>query len=602
MKLKSLHIEGFRRIENATVEFGDTTFIIGANNVGKSSILKAIEILLTAKEKLSDIEYHAYCPEGASESECNCEEIVLEAEFIEVPDAAHNWRGFKGRIIPYEEMKNGELTTGNKILYKKVYPKGGKCQPSMMCMRKELQPEYSSCQTAQDLIDAGCSQEIIETEFSNLSEKITTKAGKAKIEFINELWMVDDRDIDWDDNPGGFSQNVISRLPDYVIIPADDGSGELSNKSGALVTILRTLFSDVREKSENYQNAQRHLKLLASELDPRDENSDFGILMSDLNNVMKDIFPESSFHIDATLDGPEALKPDFNIAMASNIQTPVSYQGTGMVRSAVFALLRYRNKWLKDRGETKGSGLIIGFEEPELYLHPNAANQMRDTIYELSEDYSQIVCTTHSPYMIDLSRKPRQVLNTSRFKDDTIDITPFNVSSAFQALQEENKPYVKMLLRMDDYVSRLFFAKMVVIVEGDTEDIVMRETLKRLPDDIKQQVYADVQVIKARGKGALIPVINYLNILKIKYIAVHDRDQGTPGAERMNQPIADAIGESGRRIMLEECVEDALGYDASNSEKPLKAFKYVSDWGEDWADLPDCWKAIIEDILVDYFS
>ncbi|WP_318351617.1 hypothetical protein [Klebsiella pneumoniae] len=45
-----------------------------------------------------------------------------------------------------------------------------------------------------------------------------------------------------------------------------------------------------------------------------------------------------------------------------------------MVRAAVFGLLRFRQEWLRKRGEDARS-LIIGFEEPEIYLHPSAANK-----------------------------------------------------------------------------------------------------------------------------------------------------------------------------------------------------------------------------------
>lgn len=45
-------------------------------------------------------------------------------------------------------------------------------------------------------------------------------------------------------------------------------------------------------------------------------------------------------------------------------------------------------------------------------------------------------------------------------------------SKEFQKLQVVDKSYVKMLLKMDDYISRVFFSKNVLIVEGDTEDIV----------------------------------------------------------------------------------------------------------------------------------
>jgi len=601
LKLKSLHIKGFRRVEDAVVKFGDTTFVIGANNVGKSTILKAIEILLSAKDKLDDIEYHAFCPDGCSESECNCEEIVLEAEFVDVSKEANNWRGFKGRVIPYEENADGEVSEGYKINYKKVYPKGGKCQPSMLCMEKNLKPKYAACVTARDLVSAGFDEKSLTEDFPNLDDKITTKAGKGKLELINDLWDVDNSKQDWDNNPGGIAQNVISRLPDFVFIPADDGSGELSNKSGALISILKSLFNDVREKSVHYQKAQSHLSLLANEMNPSDEESDFGAMMADLNSVLRDIFPESSLHIDAALDGPEALNPDFNIKMASNIKTPIPYQGTGLVRSAVFALLRFRNKWLKDRGESKGSGLIIGFEEPELYLHPNAANQMRDTIYELSEGYSQIVCTTHSPYMIDISRKPRQILNCSCFDGDSIKITPFNVSDAFIKLHKDDKPYVKMLLKIDDYVSRIFFAEVVVLVEGDTEDIVLRETIKRLPLEIRKKVCSGVQIVKARGKGALIPLITYLNLLGISYVAVHDRDGGKKGAKRMNEPISNSIGDTGKLVFFCECLEEELGYVEPSYDKPFKAYKLVSEWGDSWEDVPLTWRVIVEKIFSHYF-
>ena len=45
MKLKSITIENFRCYEQAvTVSFEDLTTIVGKNDVGKSSILEALEI------------------------------------------------------------------------------------------------------------------------------------------------------------------------------------------------------------------------------------------------------------------------------------------------------------------------------------------------------------------------------------------------------------------------------------------------------------------------------------------------------------------------------------------------------------------------------
>jgi putative ATP-dependent endonuclease of OLD family len=95
-------------------------------------------------------------------------------------------------------------------------------------------------------------------------------------------------------------------------------------------------------------------------------------------------------------------------------------------------------------------------------LHPNAAKQMRDTIYDLAgARNNQIICTTHSPYMIDLSKKPWQILNClsrekATFPLDNRQVTierlrcnAFNTSEEFLKLQGNDKTYVKMLLKLE---------------------------------------------------------------------------------------------------------------------------------------------------------
>ncbi len=43
-----------------------------------------------------------------------------------------------------------------------------------------------------------------------------------------------------------------------------------------------------------------------------------------------------------------------------------------------------------------------------------------------------------------------------------------------------------MLLKMDDYLARVFFAKNILIIEGDTEEIVLRETILAMPEDMRK--------------------------------------------------------------------------------------------------------------------
>ncbi len=599
MRINKLHIEGLRRLQSVDIEFGEATFCIGPNNSGKSSVLVAIEYLLSGNKRIPEADYYSEIDEETGEKKVVSDCIILEAEFRNVPADSSEWRGFKGRTFTYD-VPAGSDETGISIYYRKSYPLGKDVIIELKSKERTLAAQFADCKSPQDFIDKGCSEELIEEIFGDLAKNITAK-GKIKLQAIDEVWELGDQD-EWFHNPGGIPGNVLSRLPRFLKIPAEAASYEIDDpKKGVLGKTLNELFEDVRDQSNNYKEAQKHLDELTKELDPSDNNSEFGKMMIELNKVLSSVFPDSTLHATADLSDPKkALVPSFNIAMSSNIQTPVSHQGTGMVRSAVFGMLRFRQKWISKREDKSERSLIIGFEEPEIYLHPSAANQMRNTIYELSGSHSQIVATTHSPFLIDLSRKPRQVLNRFRCDDTSVESIAFNVSDKFVALSNGDKDYVKMLLRIDDYVSRAFFTKIVILVEGDTEDIVLREALKRLPTDVQSKILTDFEVIKARGKASIIGIARYFHALSISFRVMHDRDAGVEGAEKFNQPILDAVGDPDRVVVLEECIEDILGYDAPSSEKPFSAYKVASAWGSSWGDVPENLRLIVERLFDGY--
>lgn len=432
--------------------------------------------------------------------------------------------------------------------------------------------------------------------FKDLDKKMNAKDKDLLME-IDELWDLIDED-EWVVNPGGIPAVVLSKMPRFIRIPADSSAFEIEDvKKGVLGKTLSELFEEVRDSSVNYKNAQEALNKLSDEMNPSDGSSKFGEMMNDLNSVLSSVFPESKIHAKADLSDPDkVLLPAFAIQLSSNIKTPVSHQGTGMVRAAVFGMLRYRQKWITERDGQSSRSLIIGFEEPEIYLHPSASNQMRDTIYELSSKASQIIATTHSPYMIDLSRNPRQVLNKFSSTIAGTQCLSFNVSDEFLKLSFDDQSYVKMILKMDDYVARCFFTKKVVIVEGDTEDVVFREAIKALPDADRLKIRASFEVIKARGKATIIGLCKYFNSLGVEYCVIHDRDAGVAGAEKFNAPIKAAAG--GHTVhVLGECIEDVLGYPAPESEKPLTAYEFTKSWNGEWGKVPDDLKTLMRAVF-----
>lgn len=592
MRLHKLSIDGFKRLRTAEIEFGNATFLIGANNAGKSSVLKAIGWMLSNNKRMDIDCYCSELDEETGETKPTCDTVVLEAEFRDVPEAASTWRGFKGRVFSYDPADTGE--TGRSIFYRKTYKLSEDVKIELKSLKRTIKAEFSNLQKPADFIAAGASAELISEIFPVVDRKISA-ADRDRLQLIDELWEVNDEE-EWAINPGGIGGVVLSKLPSVLVIPAEAASHEIDQKSGVLHKILHELFKDVRGISANYENAQTSLSLLAKELDPADAGSEFGKMMAELNTVLAGVFPESRIYAAADLSSPEALVPTFAIEMSSNIRTSVANQGTGMVRAAVFGLLRFRQQWLRRREGNDERGLIIGFEEPEIYLHPSAANQMRDLIYDLSGRNSQIVATTHSPYLIDLSRKPKQVLNRFQYEEGHTTVLPFSVSEEFVKLQEQDKDHVKMLIKLDDHVSRIFFTRRVLIVEGDTEEVVIKEAIRRMPSEMKARILSGSELVKARGKAAIIGLVKYLKALNVDFVVIHDRDKGTEGAERFNEPIRSAVGNDKKLILLEECIEDFLGYAAPSSEKPFNAYKRTLEWEDGWDGVPKQLKDLLTDI------
>lgn len=597
MKLEQIQVEGFRKLNDITVYLGDASFLIGENNVGKTSILRAIELILT-NNNITNEDYSKIVNEtGDIVNTSN--EVVLTGIFGNVPIAANSWVGFRGRIF----VDKGD----RKIKYRKTFSNGG-VRFEMWEQKKSIKETVKTGTkvTIISLIDSGLSEDVVREHFEGFQDgdNLTTKANLNKLESFYDAWDYEDN-FEWVNNPGGIPQNVISKLPKFVLIPAEHKANEInSEKSTALGEVMSTIFDDIVESSENFEKVKEYFVELESEIDTENEETVFGALMVKVNQTIKNIFPESQILAKVNLSDPSSfLKPKYDIKLGSNIMTEVSYQGTGMIRSTAFSLLKFREDWRKERDQDLRN-LIIGFEEPELFLHPNAANQMRETIYELAGSTNQIVCTSHSPYMIDLSREnERQIINNISLKSDTfVKLTPFSITDKFQTLEEDDKQYVKMLVKIDDYFARAFFAKKVVIVEGDTEDVVLRKTISILPKQIRNRISADFQFIKARGKATIPPLINYFNALGIdQYFVIHDRDQGTAKAEEVNPRILVAVGSENNRLMLEECIEDVLGYDAPTKDKPYKAFAECSGW-ESFDDLPDQWKTVVKQVFNGYLS
>lgn len=358
---------------------------------------------------------------------------------------------------------------------------------------------------------------------------------------------------------------------------------------------MSLLFEDLLSQNTLATEIQDRLTELENQMKPETEGSLIKQLTNDVNCIISSVFPSCGIEIKPNLQNlQDILKPKYEVSLFSNVKTKIDKQGTGLLRTTAFAMLRYHSN-LRTQKHLETRPILVAFEEPEIYLHPSAANLLRDTIYSLGET-DQIVCNTHSPWMIDLTQEPLSLTKMITNADKTISCINYGLTSSFAKLPADDKLRVKMLQLFDDEISRVFFADRVIIVEGDTEILAIKNTLKIVPEPLKKEILFKSQVIRARGKASIISLVKYLQDLGIFPYVMHDRDQGTTGAEVFNQPISASVNDATRLILNHENVESSLGYMEPSADKPFKAFTVTNAWTS-IADIPAEWKNKFEFIF-----
>lgn len=239
---------------------------------------------------------------------------------------------------------------------------------------------------------------------------------------------------------------------------------------------------------------------------------------------------------------------------------------------------------------------MLLFEEPELYLHPDAMRSVKELIYTLADGSEfQIMAATHAPVMIDLSKPHITLVRVS--SDNSGSTVVHQVSTSL--FEEDERQSVLMLNRANPYFCEAFFSKRVVIVEGDTEAVVVRTTVDRLQEENGLESSAFVHVLNAGGKMNIPVIQKILRHFKIPYVAFHDLDSPTTSkgsrnpAWSLNESIwkeieaAEASGVIARRVVFRRDFEEAHGYEHDPDEgKPYSAYKAACSWAMNDPDKP----------------
>jgi putative ATP-dependent endonuclease of OLD family len=157
-------------------------------------------------------------------------------------------------------------------------------------------------------------------------------------------------------------------------------------------------------------------------------------------------------------------------------------------------------------------GALILIEEPELFLHPHRRRFFYQTLRRIAQN-NQILYTTHSTHFVAIPEY-EEVHIVSRNAEDATAVRSSKLTPTIQ-LRE------KLLKEFDPERNELFFAKHVILVEGDTEKLALPEYARRLELNLDR---AGCSVIEVGGKRSLKGFADILISFGIPITIVFDTD------------------------------------------------------------------------------
>lgn len=527
MKIKSVRIRNFRSIKEQTVELGDYTCFVGANGSGKSNVLHALNVFFGESDipgldtrVLGEEDYHSKNTGEPVEITITFSDLSPEAK----EDLAHYVR--HDQLVVSVEARFDATTGGAHVK-----------QYGRRMVIKDFAPFFEAEKQGKKVADLKTIYADLQKAYSGLPAPGTKEAMITALRSYEESHEEKCEELPSGDEFYGVAKgkNHLEKYIQWVYVPAvkDASSEQAEAKATALGKLLaRTVRSKVNFKDSidaiRNEMQEKYGKLLA---DSHEQ-------LAEISQALRDRLVEWA-HQDATLrlkwhqDPEKAIRVDEPFAQAilgeAGFEGELTRFGHGLQRSFLLALLQE----LSGSGIEAGARLILGCEEPELYQHPPQARHLYNVLLMLSEQNSQILVATHSPYFV--SGEGFESVRMVRKSNGASSITrtTYNEVSGRIATARGEKPVkasgqlAKIHQALQPGLSEMFFASRIVFVEG-LEDTAYLTTYLHLLDLWDEYRKLGCHLIPTDGKSEMLQPLAVARCLQIPAFVVFDSDGDKP--------------------------------------------------------------------------
>ena len=564
MKIKTLEIKNWRSIKELKVTAQDLMIIIGQNNHGKSNLLSAI-LFFFGEIKHQDLDFS----QGS-------EELFVDIEFSELDE--QDKKTFEKYITQQETIKVRKVAyLGGSFEYK-----GWIQNCSEDYLKEENAGNYTSRETANSLpfypylpsTGRLSKQQIIEAQQKYIQSNIRNLTFSYELEKTNFMGLK------------SVAKGIFGEV--YFLPAIKNAADDFASKDTSVFgKLLGEVVETMSQHNEDWQGTKQQLANLFSKFSKYIngvENTERPKQLSDLENELSKELLSWNAYFDIELNIPDidsVLKSNASVWINDGTRTDIARKGHGLQRAVTIALIQLiAKRQLQSNQDSETTNRKVSksryfiFEEPELYLHPQAQRSLFDSFVELSTSGNQVILCTHSSNLISIDKYKSIYIIKKENEQYGSKVTQCE-EDLFDGNQK-NEWNLSYWINPDR--GELFFAEKVILVEGQTDKVI----LPALAD--KLGVFKHSYTVIDCGSKQNIPLyIKLMNKFKIPYVSVYDKDhqenkseQAIGAADSATKAILDEINnELGLSVELVNDIEQELGYNCGKSGKPFQALKHI---------------------------